>query len=48
MAASRPPEREPSMPGEKYLPPLQSVMKKYRRLRSAWSRKSSVEVPLNP
>ena len=34
------------MPGEQYLPPLQSVRKKYCALRSALSRNSSVEVPL--
>ncbi len=33
------------MPGEVYLPPLQSVRKKYCELRSALSRNSSVDVP---
>ena len=33
------------MPGEQYLPPLQSVWKKYCAFRSALSRKSTVEVP---
>ncbi len=46
VAAIRPPEREPSMPGEQYLPPLQSVRKKYWALRRALSRKVSTEVPL--
>ena len=40
-----PPERDPSIPGEQYLPPLQSVRKKYWELRSALSRKVSTEVP---
>ena len=34
------------MPGEQYLPPLQSVRKKYWALRRALSRKVSTEVPL--
>ena len=34
------------MPGEQYLPPLQSVRKKYWALRSALSRKVSTDVPL--
>ena len=41
-----PPERDPSMPGEQYLPPLQSVRKKYCELRSALSRNVSTEEPL--
>ena len=45
VAARSPPERDPSMPGEQYFPPLQSVRKKYCELRSAWSRKVSTEVP---
>ena len=48
VAASSPPEREPSMPGDAYLPPDQSVMKKYWLLRSALSRNASTDVPLNP
>ena len=48
VAASRPPEREPSMPGDAYLPPVQSVMKKYWLLRSAMSRNASTDEPLNP
>ena len=35
------------MPGEQYLPPLQSVRKKYCALRSALSRNDSTDVPLN-
>src|SRR6516162_1354969 len=46
--ASIPPERDPSMPGDAYLPPVQSVMKKYWLLRSALSRKASTDVPLKP
>src|SRR6185436_16847703 len=45
VAASRPLEREPSMPGEAYLPPDQSVMKKYWPLRSALSRNMRIDVP---
>src|SRR6476661_933478 len=48
VAASSPPEREPSMPGDAYLPPDQSVMKKYWLLRSAMSRNASTDDPLNP
>ena len=33
------------MPGEQYLPPLQTVLKKYWALRSALSRKDRTEVP---
>ena len=47
VAAMRPPDRDPSMPGEQYFPPLQSVRKKYWALRSALSRKVSTDVPLN-
>ena len=47
VAASSPPEREPSMPGDMYLPPVQPVRKKYWPLRSALSRNRSVELPLN-
>src|SRR3954452_122955 len=47
VAASRPPERDPSMPGEQYLPPVQPVRKKYCPLRSALSRNASTDVPLN-
>ncbi len=46
VAAISPPEREPSMPGEQYLPPLQSVRKKYWALRRALSRKVRTDVPL--
>src|SRR5262245_19144371 len=48
VAASSPSDREPSIPGEKYVPPRQSGMKKQQRLRSSRSRKSKVEVPLSP
>ena len=34
------------MPGEQYLPPLQSVRKKYWALRSALSRNIRTDVPL--
>ena len=47
VAASRPPERDPSMPGEQYLPPLQSVRKKYWASRRALSRKVRTEVPFS-
>jgi hypothetical protein len=47
VAARRPPDREPSIPGEQYFPPLQSVRKKYWALRSAFSRKVRTDVPLN-
>ena len=40
-------ERDPSMPGEQYLPPVQSVRKKYCELRNALSRNASTDVPLN-
>jgi len=43
----RPPEREPSMPGEKYFPPDQPVSAKYWLLRIALSRKRQVEVPFS-
>src|SRR5215204_3457747 len=46
VAAKRPLEREPSIPGDAYLPPDQSVMKKYWPLRSALSRNIRIEVPL--
>ena len=46
--ASIPPERDPSMPGDAYLPPVQSVMKKYWLLRSGLSRNASTDVPLSP
>ena len=46
--ASTPPDREPSMPGEQYLPPVQSVRKKYWLLRSARSRNSRTDVPFRP
>src|SRR5487761_2187177 len=46
VAASNPPEREPSMPGEQYLPPVQSVWKKYWALRRALSAKHRTLVPL--
>ena len=46
VAARRPPDREPSMPGDMYLPPVQPDTKKYWPLRSALSRNSSVELPL--
>ena len=46
VAASRPPDREPSMPGEQYLPPVQSVRKKYWALRHDLSRNNTVDVPL--
>ncbi len=46
--ASKPLLREPSMPGEQYLPPDHAVWKKYWLLRSARSRKSSSDVPLRP
>jgi hypothetical protein len=42
-----PPDREPSMPGDMYLPPVHPGTKKYWLLRSALSRNSSVELPLN-
>jgi hypothetical protein len=42
-----PPERDPSMPGEKYLPPVHPVRKKYWLLRSSLSRNRHVDVPLN-
>src|SRR4051794_15331574 len=48
VAASMPPDRDPSMPGDAYLPPVQSVMKKYWLLRSALLRNASTDVPLNP
>ena len=48
MAARMPPEREPSMPGEQYLPPVQSVRKKYCALRYALSRKLTTDEPLKP
>ena len=35
------------MPGEQYLPPVQSVLKKYWALRSALSRKARTEVPFS-
>src|ERR1700690_2188935 len=44
--ARMPPEREPSMPGDAYLPPLQSVSKKYWLLRRALSRNASTDAPL--
>src|SRR5450432_1969020 len=46
LAASIPLEREPSMPGEQYLPPLHAVWKKYWPSRNARSRNSSSDVPL--
>jgi hypothetical protein len=46
VAAINPPDRDPSMPGEQYLPPLQSVRKKYWALRMVLSRKVSTDVPL--
>ncbi len=45
VAAMSPPERDPSIPGEQYLPPLQSVWKKYWALRRDLSRKVSTDVP---
>ena len=48
VAARRPPDREPSIPGEQYLPPVQSVRKKYWLLRRARSRNSTTDVPLRP
>src|SRR5881398_339702 len=48
VAASSPPEREPSIPGDAYLPPDQSVMKKYWLLRIALSRNANTDVPLKP
>ena len=47
VAAISPPDRDPSMPGEQYFPPLQSVRKKYCELRRALSRKSNVELPFS-
>ena len=47
MAASSPPEREPSMPGEQYFPPDHSVLKKYWALRRDLSRNDSTDVPFN-
>src|SRR5450432_1079655 len=44
LAASIPLEREPSIPGEQYLPPLQLVWKKYWPLRSSISRNSRSDV----
>ena len=35
------------MPGEQYLPPVQSVRKKYCALRRALSRNAHTELPLN-
>src|SRR3954447_8388101 len=46
VAASSPPEREPGMLGDMYLPPLQPARWKYCALRRLLSRKSSVDVPL--
>ena len=46
--ARMPPEREPSMPGDAYFPPVQSVMKKYWLLRSGLSRNASTDAPFNP
>jgi len=34
------------MPGEQYLPPVQSVLKKYWALRTALSRNTMTDVPL--
>src|SRR6516165_8678763 len=48
VAASSPPLREPSMPGEAYFPPDQSVMKKYCPSRSDLCRNANTEVPLKP
>ena len=48
VAASRPLERDPSIPGEQYLPPVHPVWKKYWPLRSARSLKSSGDVPFSP
>src|ERR1035437_2367101 len=48
VAASRPPERDPSIPGEQYFPPLQSVRKKYWPSRKDRSRNVSTDVPLKP
>ena len=48
VAASSPSEREPSMPGEQYLPPVQSVRKKYCELRSSLSAKASTDEPFSP
>src|SRR6478609_8561643 len=45
-AASRPPDREPGMLGDMYLPPLQPASSKYCALRTALSRNSGVDVPL--
>ena len=47
VAARRPPERDPSMPGEQYLPPVQSVLKKYWALRSDLSRNDRTDVPFS-
>ncbi len=48
VAASSPLERDPSMPGEQYLPPVQPVRKKYWELRYAVSRNAHTDEPLNP
>src|ERR1700731_1091505 len=45
LAASIPLDREPSIPGEQYFPPLQLVWKKYWPSRNATSRNSSSDVP---
>ena len=47
VAASSPPDLLPSIPGLQYFPPLQSVRAKYCAFRSALSRNSRVDVPLN-
>jgi hypothetical protein len=48
VAASRPLEHDPSIPGEQYLPPVHAVWKKYSLLRNARSLNSSSDVPFSP
>ena len=48
VAASSPPEREPSMPGDAYLPPRPVGQEEVLALRSALSRNASTDVPLKP
>ena len=46
-----PPENRswlPAMPGDRYLPPFQSVAMKYCAARSSFVRYDSTDVPLNP
>ena len=46
--ARMPPEREPSMPGDAYFPPVQSVNMKYWLLRNGLSRNARTDAPLSP